>query len=104
MITRFDLHPDWEPSDIALFVGTIGAVQSAVKQVIADHAPCKSQEPLVARGVLIALQGLMLEAGISAGDLSRGLLSYERLLRESLDAMPAKTKALMESLQFEGRA
>jgi hypothetical protein len=104
MIMREDIDPMWSSDDVALFAATVGAVQLAIKETALKYGRQNHAVlPLLAKGALIGVKGLILEAGIAADKSSVIAFSHwSEMLQRERDELPDQCRAFHHDLPREG--
>lgn len=107
MLTTADIHPDWKPEDVALFVGLVANIQGAIAGMLDLHrraAVDDTVQDLIAKATLTALRAEHLAQGLRTHDLSLAFIEFEARLRAEIVDLKATKQNFLASLRVEGRA
>ena len=102
-----DIHPDWQPADIALFAGLVERVQSIVGQTIREHGRRQDDpevQDLIAKALLVAFKSEHIHQGLRTSDLGLAFIECEARLRAEIVDL-ARTKVdFVQTIRVDGRA
>lgn len=100
MMLNTDIHPDWTPPDIALFVGLVGTIQNAIGSTVSAHRRNLGDDvvqDLIAGALLVAMKSEHINQGLRSGDAALAFIEYEARLRAEIVDLPLAKKNFVAS-------
>lgn len=115
MLLSSDISPEWEPADVALFVGLVGKIQDTIRATVDAHGRKMSDDAaqdLIAKALLVAFKSEHMFHGLRHRDMGQAFIECEARLRgEIVDILRGEVRDLRDvkrnfvaSLHVEGRA
>lgn len=106
MIMKDDISGAMTPEDIALFADTATAVQAAIRKTVALHKRGNDPVlPIVIKGALLGVKGMLLEAGLQAdGSIIPAFNEWVAVMKHETENAGEQCRAFENSRTFHGRA
>lgn len=107
MLLNSDIHPDWKPEDVALFVGIVAKVQETIRATVREHRRDQATDDvqdLIMKALLVAFKSEHMFHGLRRMDMGAAFVECEARLRAEIVDMDRVRRDFVASLHFEGRA